>query len=415
MRILLVSYYNPLGKGGFEKQTFGMIEILVTQGHELSCLTIASPENCDKVKSELELSKVFKLGCFVISHEEQKISSKAKTLFWLNRKPSKFLALQTPELLQKYQEKIHELSTTLSIDVIHCLGLRTAYFLPDRLEKPTILDLIDSMTLRKTRELKKRLSSSMNFKHILFASIDLLKTFKIERDILNTYPQSPVTTLSPIDRATLKWIKHDAYIKVMPSSTFIEPKLIKKETRLDEDSRPVLVFYGYLIEHNYDALCFLTEEIMPIVAKEYPQVKLLITGFNLQNNIFDLEKKYPWVKVYKSTEDINSFISLATLVCFPFRIGCGVKTKILECMALGKPIVTTTIGAEALLENQKQGFLIADDADGLAKNIINLFNNADERIRLGEINYQIAVRDFTWEKKAEEFLNIYKIATDSVV
>ena len=121
MRILLLSYYNPLGKGGFEKQTFGMIETLVAQGHELSCLTITSPENYSKVKSELELSQVFKLGCFVIPHVEKEFKTTAKMLFWLSRRPSKFLALQTLELLHQYQEKIIEISTILSIEVIHKL------------------------------------------------------------------------------------------------------------------------------------------------------------------------------------------------------------------------------------------------------------------------------------------------------
>ena len=45
MRILFISYYNPLGKGGFEKQAMGLMNTFASQGHEIACLTIATPEN----------------------------------------------------------------------------------------------------------------------------------------------------------------------------------------------------------------------------------------------------------------------------------------------------------------------------------------------------------------------------------
>jgi glycosyltransferase involved in cell wall biosynthesis len=417
VKILLVSYYNPLGKGGFEKQTFGLMKSLFDQGHELSCLTIAGPENHPNVESELHASGIFKLGYFVISHAEIAFSTKAKALFWLNRNPAKFLALQTPELLYQFQEKIHEISNELSIDLIHCLGLRTSYFLPNKLERPVVLDFIDSMTLRKTRKLKGLLLNSSglkSIKNIAFTIFDLLKTYKIERDILYSYPQCPITTLSPVDRETLKRIKNNAYVQVIPSATLTEDELDSIEVQPDNNNPPVLVFYGYLVEHNYDALCFLVDEIMPIVVSKYPETKLLITGFNIAQSILDLEKKYTWINIYQSVEDINSFISRATILCFPFRTGCGVKTKILECMALSKPIVTTTIGAEALLENQKQGLLIADKAEKLINHIIYLVENHTERTRLGEINRQVALKDFTWEKKSQEFLKVYTIAKNTI-
>ena len=83
-------------------------------------------------------------------------------------------------------------------------------------------------------------------------------------------------------------------------------------------------------------------------------------------------------------------------------------------MALSKPIVTTTIGAEALLANQKKGLLIADKVNELANHIIYLVENHAERKRLGEINRQIAFNDFTWEKKSQEFLKVYNIAKNMI-
>jgi glycosyltransferase involved in cell wall biosynthesis len=91
-----------------------------------------------------------------------------------------------------------------------------------------------------------------------------------------------------------------------------------------------------------------------------------------------------------------------------------IKNKIIESMALSKPVVTTTIGTEALTESQKKGLLIADDSQGLADHVIYLLDNPNERLRLGEINHQIAITDFTWEKKAQDYLKLYQLAQQQI-
>jgi glycosyltransferase involved in cell wall biosynthesis len=416
MKILFFSYYNPLGKGGFEKQGMGLMKTLANQGHEIACLTISTPSNQAQIKSDLEATKIFKLSYTIIYHTDNPYTKISQLLFWLNTHPSKYLAHQKPNLNSKIQESIRNIIAEQNIDLIHVLGLRSIYYLPTNLDKPTVLDLVDSMSLRKYRALEAlRKSSNNNFSAYLYHFIDLYKTTRIEKDILKLYSKRcPVITISPIDRDYLLTIYHSDLIKSVTAGIDFDNQKSTLSTKPISTFRKRIVFYGFIQEHNIDALLYLINDIIPIVQNVHSDLELRVTGINLPSIIFELSQNLSWLNIEASVDDIVEFIDSASLTCWPFRLGCGIKTKILECMAFGKPVVTTTIGAEALTKSQKKGLLIADTAQGLADHIIYLLDNPNERLRLGEINHQIAIKDFTWEKKAQDYLKLYQLAQQQI-
>jgi len=409
MRILFFSYYNPLGKGGFEQQSIGLMKTLVNQGHEIACLTVATPENETQIKSCLEKIEIFKLGCKLVIHTDTPYSKISQLLFWLNTHPSKFFATQKPYLNNNIQECINKISLEQNIDLIHVLGLRSTYYLPLKLYRPAVLDLIDSMSLRKYRALNNlpplSLRNSINY---FYSLIDLWKTRKIEKDVLKIYSSyCPIVAISPVDESYLATIHRSELITSISAGIDVDT-VNKIITPVDHNK--LIVFYGFMQEHNIDALFYLIDDILPLVRSTHPNLELHVTGFNLPEAIFDLSKTLSWLKVHQSIDNIQDFVDSATLTCWPFRLGGGIKTKILESMALGKPVVTTTIGAEALSESQKEGILIADSAEGLAYHISYLLSSPEECLRLGAINHQVAITEFTWENRANNYIDIYKSA-----
>ena len=410
MKILFCSYYNPLGKGGFEKQAMGLMKTLANQGHEIACLTISKPSHQARIQSDLEATKIFKLGCFVIPHQEKQYSLKAKVLFWLSLNPVDVMLEETPELQSQINLIIQNIIEKQKTDVIHCLSLRTAYYLINFVDKPLVLDLVDSYSNHKKRTMKYYLSH-FYFRETFSLIIDLIKTIRVETHILKRNIHSPVAVVSPVDQKILSNMSHSSQIYNVTHPVTIQP-FIKSHTNTIEGK--IITFYGYLEQlWNKDALNYLITEILPIALKKHPDLKLLITGVNIPNKVFNLEENLNWIKVVPTVDNIEEFTSQATLNCWPFRLGSGFKNKILESMLLGKSIVTTNIGAEALTESQKKGLLIADTAQGLADHIIYLLDNPNERLRLGEINHQIAITDFTWEKKAQDYLKLYQQAIDN--
>ncbi|MDH6076674.1 glycosyltransferase family 4 protein [Chrysosporum ovalisporum FSS-45] len=411
MRILFFSYYNPLGKGGFEKQGMGLMKTLASQGHELACLTVATPDNANQIKSNLEATQIFKLGCFVIPHQEKKYSLKAKILFWISSNPVDVILGETSELKCQVDSIINIIINNAKIEVIHCLSLRTSYYLTSFTSYPLVLDLVDSYTNLKKRYIQYYLSN-LQIKNFLLLYPELIKTARIEKDILKKYSQFPVAVVSPVDKKCLLEINYQSPVFVVnhPHTLNISEK---NELNMKPENK-IITFYGSLDKANTTALDYLIKDILPKVIQKHYNLKLLITGISLSEKIFNLEKTYDWIKVVPTVDNIEDFASQSTLNCWPFRLGTGFKNKIIESMALSKPVVTTTIGAEALTESQKQGLLIADNAQGLADHISYLLDNSDEALRLGKINHQIAITEFTWEKKAQDYLQLYELAKDNL-
>ena len=409
MKILFVAYYNPLGNGGFEKQARGLFKTLLNNNHQIACLCVNQSETHPEFVRQLKDSALFNGGIYVLENCQKAYSFSSKILFWFHQRPARYLASQSPHLQRQFEIAFEQINLEFQPDVVHCLGLKTLYFLPKNPALPIVADLVDSKTQYKKRAVIYYWHNS--FKKIVTGTIDLYKTWKLEKDILSAYLKYPVAVVSKKDANVLKKICDRSLVHTVCHPVAIN-RLDRDKSQLiaQNNERHTLIFYGFMDYVNADALFYLANQILPIVSQKFPQIVLKITGYNLSPKIHELASKKSHIEIIENIEDISSFLDRATVTCWPFRYGSGVKNKIIESMYLSKPVVTTTIGAEAFTEEQKKGMLIADKPEDLAKGIIDLLQNPDECLRLGAINHQIVTRDFTWEQKARDYLKLYQMA-----
>jgi polysaccharide biosynthesis protein PslH len=87
----------------------------------------------------------------------------------------------------------------------------------------------------------------------------------------------------------------------------------------------------------------------------------------------------------------------------PLRIGGGTRLKIFEALAMGKPVVSTTIGAEGLPVVSGEHLLLADGPAPFAEAVIALLRDADRRRRLGEAGRRLVEERFSWSRVARDF------------
>lgn len=409
MNILLVSFYNPLGKGGFEKQTIGFLAKLVDKGHQLGCITFAKADEKTATHSDLLKTHLFCLGVYVIDLQEDSHPLTVKLMFWLARNASDFLSEYYYVLGQSILHAMEDIKSQSSIDFIHVHGLKTAYIFPGCQEVPFLIDLLDSFALCERRALSFSLEKDR--KNVFSAYIAYLKTLRIETSLLSKYAaKCPFVLISEYDAQYLRRRVPEAKIHVVAAAT---KKLdILPENKFSNGQGKKLVFCGFMSRlHNFDAFTWLIESIMPLVLREHPEVRLEVTGFNMPQKFYQLQNSLEWLKVIPEVEDINLFMSQATLLCWPFRLGAGVKTKILESMALGKAIVSTTIGVEAFTPSQRRGILIADTAEGLADCISQLLANPKQRENMEQTNFETINSEFSWERRSEKYLQLYRANT----
>ena len=168
-----------------------------------------------------------------------------------------------------------------------------------------------------------------------------------------------------------------------------------------------LVFVGSMsYVPNVDAAEFFVREVLPLIAVEIPDVTLTIVGARPSPSVRRLAQ-HPRVEVTGLVDDVRPYYAAAAAAVVPLRIGGGVRMKILEAMALGAPVVSTTVGAEGLDLEEGRDLLIADTPSQLAAASIRLLRDAPLRDRLAEQARRTAVERFSWDAVGRRLEQVY--------
>lgn len=140
---------------------------------------------------------------------------------------------------------------------------------------------------------------------------------------------------------------------------------------------------GYGHPPNEDAVKWFHAEILPKVLEQHPNVKVHLVGGGAGGDIQALASSV--TKLHGRIDDaaLSEAYKTADIAVVPLRFGAGVKGKVVEAMANGLPVVTTSIGAEGIPEAGRP-LVVGDTALELASRIIALLDNASARSSLAE-------------------------------
>jgi GT2 family glycosyltransferase/SAM-dependent methyltransferase len=139
-----------------------------------------------------------------------------------------------------------------------------------------------------------------------------------------------------------------------------------------EGRRGVLFIGGFMHPPNTDAAVRLVREVMPSVWRELGDVPVTIIGSDPPPAVRALAS--PLVEVAGWVEDLGPLLDAARVLVAPLSYGAGLKGKITQCLAVGLPVVTTTVGAEGI-DGLDRCMLVADDAAGLAEHVIRVYHD----------------------------------------
>ncbi|HEV2730776.1 MAG TPA: glycosyltransferase family 4 protein [Terriglobales bacterium] len=153
---------------------------------------------------------------------------------------------------------------------------------------------------------------------------------------------------------------------------------------------------------NHDAALYLLKELLPHIRSEIPEVTICIAGRNPSSAIKALGKRHG-AEVTGWIEDIRSSIREAAVYVVPLRVGGGTRLKIFEAMAMGKAIVSTTIGAEGLPVTNGENIVIQNDSREFAMAVVRLLRDPATRMRLGRAARKTVEDRYTWKAAASEF------------
>jgi sugar transferase (PEP-CTERM/EpsH1 system associated) len=157
---------------------------------------------------------------------------------------------------------------------------------------------------------------------------------------------------------------------------------------------------------NEDAIRYFTERILQLVRKSIPDVTLTVVGRNPSPALIELSKREPSIIVTGRVDDVRPYMERAAAYVVPLRIGGGTRLKIFEAMAMEKPIISTTVGAEGLPLAAGMDLLLADTEESFAKSIIDVLSNEALARRLGQQAADTVREKFGWQKVAGNFAAI---------
>ena len=173
---------------------------------------------------------------------------------------------------------------------------------------------------------------------------------------------------------------------------------------------PRLVFMGTLhYEPNRDALHHFTTEIFPLVRAAVPDVEFEIIGGGDQPDIAALGR-LPGVTFTGFVDDVRDVFGRASALVVPLRSGGGTRLKILESMAAGVPVVSTTIGAEGLDLIDGEDLLIADDRTDFAAGAILLLQDRAFARRIAETGRRRVRESYDWRSLAPRMERLARVA-----
>ena len=161
---------------------------------------------------------------------------------------------------------------------------------------------------------------------------------------------------------------------------------------------------GYL--PNRDAARYLVKEILPLIRSSRPGCQLNLVGSGGSEHLADLAEPGV-VNVTGRVEDPLPYYARSKVAVVPLRSGGGSRLKILEAMALGRPVVSTTLGQEGLSLKNGLEILTADDPQTFASQVVQLLEHDNDRQMVAKAARDRVVKDYDWNQLAGRLLHLY--------
>ena len=159
---------------------------------------------------------------------------------------------------------------------------------------------------------------------------------------------------------------------------------------------PTLVFTGTMdFRPNVDAVLWFAREVLPKVGAQVGDVRFLAVGQRPHRRL-DVLRGNPAVTLTGFVDDPRPYIADAAVYVVPLRMGGGTRFKILEALAMGKPVVSTTLGAEGFPVAHGRELLLADEPAEFAQAVVSLLNEPGRGVKLGQAGRAFVEARYDW-------------------
>ena len=176
---------------------------------------------------------------------------------------------------------------------------------------------------------------------------------------------------------------------------------------------PVIVFSGAMdYWPNVDAVTWFAAELLPRIRQAVPEVRFCIVGMNPAPAVQALAGE--GVTVTGTVPDVRPYIAHADVVVAPLRIARGIQNKVLEAMAMARPVVVSADSATGLAARPGQDFEIAHDGDDTVRHVVTLLADPARRSEMGTAARSCVVDYYSWQAHLAQLDSLLTVGTGAV-
>jgi glycosyltransferase involved in cell wall biosynthesis len=299
---------------------------------------------------------------------------------------------------QAVQNILAERLSGHEFDVAVCDFLSASFDFPRELRTPTVLfqHNVESILWKRQAAHEPNLLKRVAYK------LESFKMSRYERTTVRRFPR--VIAVSEEDRAVMGAMTDRSLVSVVPTGVDLSQYHVAPA---ESSSQPLVVFTGSMDwEANVDAVDYFCREVWPQVLAIVPNARFRIVGRNPHPRVTKLASDS--VEVTGSVPSVIYHLREAAVVVVPLRIGGGTRLKIFEAMAMGRAVVSTTIGAEGLDVHDGRDIVIADSAGSFADSIVRLLQDQTLRRRTEKAAADLAAR-YDWSVIAARFQEVLEL------
>jgi sugar transferase (PEP-CTERM/EpsH1 system associated) len=399
MHILFVVPYTP---NLIRVRPYNLIRSLAYNGNKVTLLAVYSEE------SELNDLKELKKFCYQV----QGFFLPRWKSYWncVKALPSS-TPLQShfcwhPQLASRISDLVTNHNKNNPIDIVHVEHLRgVRYGLFTKTigrVAPVVWDSVDSISLLFSQA---SASSTDQLKRYV-TKFELSRTKKFEAQMVGRFERMLVTSI--IDKEAFISYSDNTQasenINILPNGVDLEYFTPNHSIKREQNT---IVISGKMSYHaNIAMVIHFVESIFPIVKASIPDVNLWIVGKDPPERILAMEQD-PCITVTGVVPDIRPYLQGATIAVAPLTYGAGIQNKVLEAMACGTPVVSSSQAIAAIDVLPDREIIQADDPVEFGQKVINLLNNHSLRHGIGLAGRDYIENNHQWGVIASQLEGIY--------